>query len=67
MAPKETYRKAKNTIRKISKEIPAENGFNPMMIPSAVATPLPPLNCAKTGYTCPMIQTKEVESWKNKS
>ena len=44
MAPKETYRKAKNTIRKISKEIPAENGFNPMMIPSEVATPLPPLN-----------------------
>lgn len=44
IAPNETYLDSKNTTKKIPKEMPAEIGLSPMIIPNEVATPFPPLN-----------------------
>lgn len=54
MAPKETNFDNKKVPRNRSKQINAAGGCTPIITPNEVATPLPPLNPAKTGRTCPI-------------
>lgn len=54
IAPNDTYWKRIKIIKKRDTQINAANGCNPIITPKDVATPFPPLNCAKIGKTCPI-------------
>ncbi len=56
MAPSDTYFETIKISKKTRKHNNAANGCNPINTPNDVATPLPPLNSAKTGKTCPIIE-----------
>lgn len=62
IAPSDTKRDRRNTIKKMSKQINAANGLIPKTMPNDVATPFPPLKSAKIGKTCPNTAEKEVMS-----
>ena len=62
IAPNETKRKAKKTIKNIHKQIPAARGLTPKSNPKAVATPFPPLKFAKIGKTWPITAVKDAQS-----
>lgn len=49
----ETKRVKKSTNKKTPTQHKAVHGDIPTTKPNKVATPLPPLNCAQTGYICP--------------
>jgi hypothetical protein len=53
MEESETMRLLNNTIKNTSKDKEEATGRMQITIPKIVATPLPPLNPAKTGKICP--------------
>ena len=67
IAPKETYFQIRNTSKKQPKQIKAVSGLTAIIIPSELATPLPPLKFAKTGNTCPMIAKNDAVNCKIKT
>jgi hypothetical protein len=51
----------------MAKQTAAAGGLMPIITPSEVATPFPPLNCAKTGKTWPKQQKKLLSAVKSKT
>ena len=56
IAPRETNLKEIKINKKNPRQIKAPRGLIPKTIPREVATPLPPLNPAYTGNTCPKTE-----------
>ena len=60
MELRETYLVKNKTSKKTPTQLAAITGCMASIIPNNVATPLPPLNCAKTGKTCPSTADKPI-------